>query len=117
MILDQNMASKEEIIKGLDQVIAKFTDTKLKEYYRRFSKNIQFIYPDIDLSYIIEVNCGKVNELKEGTIRKPDVVVTLDSDVFMDILNKKTNALDAYSTGKIKYKGALTDLLKLQRLL
>jgi putative sterol carrier protein len=111
------MVSKEEVIKGLESVIAKFNDVRLAEYYRRFTKNILFVYPDISLSYVMEVSCGKVKSLMEGTSSKPDVVVTLDSDTFVAVLNKKISALDAYSAGKIKYKGAMTDLLKLQRLL
>jgi putative sterol carrier protein len=111
------MASREEVKKGLERVAAKFDDTELKEYYKRFSKSVQFVYPDINLSYVMDVLSGEVKELKEGSVSRPDVVVRLDSDTFLAILNKKTNALDAFSAGKIRYKGAMTDLLKLQRLL
>jgi len=111
------MASREEVRKGLERVAAKFEDTELKEYFKTFSKRVQFDYPDINLSYVMDISRGKVKELKEGTVSRPDVVVTLNSETFLAILNKKTNALDAYSAGKIKYKGAMTDLLKLQRLL
>jgi len=98
-------------------VAAKLEDAELREYFTRFYKTVQFNYPDIDLSYIMEISGGRVNELKEGIVSRPDIVVTLDSDTFLAILNRETNALDAYSAGKIKYKGAMTDLLKLQRLL
>ena len=111
------MASREEVRKGLDRVIEKFKVGKLKEYYKRFNKCIQFNYPDVNLSYVMRISGGSVEELMEGNTIRPDVVVTLDSDTFLDILDKKTNALDAYSMGKIRYKGAMTDLLKLQRLL
>jgi len=111
------MASIEEVREGLQRVAAKLEDAELREYFTRFYKTVQFNYPDIDLSYIMEISGGRVNELKEGIVSRPDIVVTLDSDTFLAILNRETNALDAYSAGKIKYKGAMTDLLKLQRLL
>jgi len=111
------MATKEEVRKGLESVAAKFEDAELKEHFKRFSKKVQFVYSDLNLSYVMEISSGMVKELREGTVTRPDVVVTLESETFLAILNRETNALDAYSTGKIKYRGAMTDLLKLQRLL
>lgn len=111
------MASKEEVRKGLERIVAKLDNVELKEYFKKFHKSIQFDYPDIDLSYVMEISGGRVKELKEGSVNRPNIVVKLDSDTFLAILNKKINALDAYSAGKIKFKGAMTDLLKLQRLL
>lgn len=111
------MATKEEVRMGLERVAAKFQDAEFKEHFKRFCKKVQFVYSDINLSYVMEISNGIVKELREGTGTRPDVVVTLDSDSFLAILNRETNALDAYSTGKIKYRGAMTDLLKLQRLL
>lgn len=111
------MATKEEVRNGLERVAAKFKDEELKEDFKRFSKKLQFVYPDLNLSYIMEISGGMVKKLREGTVTRPDVVVILDCETFLAIINKKTNALDAYSMGKIKYKGAMTDLIKLQRLL
>ena len=111
------MASKEEVRKGLERIVGKFEDAEIKEYFKRFSKKVQFVYLDINLSYVMEISSGSVKELKKGTVTRPDVVVTLDSETFLAIINSKTNALDAYSTGKIKYRGAMTDLLNLQKLL
>jgi len=111
------MATKEEVKKGLERVAAKFDDPELKEEFKRFHKSVQFVYPDINLSYVMEVAGGGVKELKEGTVERPNVVVTLDSDTFLGILDREIDALSAYSEGKIKFKGAMTDLLKLQKLL
>lgn len=111
------MASKQEVREGLERVAAKFQSSELKEHYKRFTKTVQFDYPDINVSYVMEVSRGQVKDLKEGPVARPDIVVALDSETFLAILDKKTNALDAYSNGKIRYKGAMTDLLRLQRLL
>lgn len=111
------MATKGEVKKGLEKVAAKFEDPELKEEFKKFYKCVQFVYPDINLSYVLEVAGGEVKELKEGTVGRPDVVVTLDSDTFLGIVDREIDALSAYSAGKIKFKGAMTDLLKLQKLL
>jgi len=55
--------------------------------------------------------------MEEKKVENPDILVTVDSNVFIDIINKKTNPMKAYTTGKLKAKGKLTDLLKLQKLL
>ena len=111
------MATKEEVRKGLERVAAKLEDEELKEAFKRFYKSVQFIYPDLNLSYVMEVSGGEVKELKEGTIERPNVVVTINSDTFIAILNEEIDAIQAYSTGKIRYRGAMVDLLKLQKLL
>ncbi len=112
------MATKEELEEGLERVVAKYEDLKSTWAFRRFNKTVQFMYPDLDLSYVLEIAGSEgVKEIKEGTVPRPNIVVKLDSDTFLAILNKEINALDAYSAGKISFKGAMTDLLKLQRLL
>ncbi len=112
------MATKEELEEGLDRVVAKYEDLKSTWAFRRFNKTVQFMYPDLDLSYVLEIAGSEgIKEIKEGTFPRPNIVVKLDSDTFLAILNKEINALDAYSAGKISFKGAMTDLLKLQRLL
>ena len=112
------MATKEEVEEGLERVVAKYEDLKSTWAFRRFNKTVQFMYPDLDLSFVLEIAGSEgVKEIKEGTVPRPNIVVKLDSDTFLAILNKEINALDAYSAGKISFKGAMTDLLKLQRLL
>lgn len=111
------MATKEEVEKGLDRVAAKLDDPELKEDFRKFDKSVQFVYPDVNLSYVLELAGGEVKEIKEGTVERPNIVVTIDSDTFLGILDGEIDAISAYSAGKIKFKGAMTDLLKLQKLL
>jgi len=111
------MATKEEVKKGLQRVAAKLEDPELKEDFKKFYKTVQFVYVDINVSYVLELAGGEVKELKEGTVQRPNVVVTIDSDTFLGILNGEIDAINAFSAGKIKYKGAMTDLLKLQKLL
>jgi putative sterol carrier protein len=55
--------------------------------------------------------------LKEEIIKKPDILVTIKSDIFLGIIDKKLNPVTSYMTGKIKVKGAMGDLLKLQKIM
>ena len=62
------MASKEEVRKGLERIVSKLDNVELKEYLKKFDKSVQFEYPDIDLSYVMEISGGSVMELKEGSV-------------------------------------------------
>jgi putative sterol carrier protein len=111
------MSSKKEIEDALNQVKLKFDDPNLKPRFANFSKNMQFTFPDLNTTYLIKVNNGVVQSLSEGSIPAPDINVTIDSDTLIGIMNKTINPMTAYQTGKLKAKGNLTDLLKLQKLL
>jgi len=111
------MTAKKDIENALNLVKNKFDDPKLKPRFANYSKNMQFTFPDLNTSYVIKVNNGKVESLTEDKIEKPDIHVTIESGILIDIINKKMNPMKAYTTGKLKAKGKLTDLLKLQKLL
>ena len=111
------MTTKKEIENVLNMIKAKFDDPKLKPRFVGFSKNMQFTFPDIKTTYLMRVNNGVVQSVLEENIPTPDIHVTIESNIFIDILNKKTNPMTAYQTGELKAKGNLNDLLKLQKLL
>jgi len=111
------MATKKEVEEALDRIAKKLDDPKLKESFKTFSKTMQFRFKDLDLSYYMVFGDGDVKEKREGALEKPDVDVHMDSDTFVGIQNKEANAINAYTAGKIKVKGDMSDLLKLQKLL
>ncbi len=111
------MCTKNEIEDALNIVKGKFDDPKLKPRFTNFSKNMQFTFPDLNTSYLKRIVNGVVQSLTEESIPEPDIHVTVDSSVLIGILNKKINPMKAYNLGKLRAKGKLTDLLKLQKLL
>ena len=111
------MTSKKEIEDALKIVKNKFYDPKLKTRFANYTKNIQFTFNDLNTTYLIKIRNGDLESLKEESIDSPDIQVIIESRIMIDILNKKINPMKAYTTGKLKAKGKLTDLLKLQKLL
>lgn len=111
------MTIKKDVEEALNLIKQKFDDPKLKPRFASFSKNMQFTFTDLNTSYVIKVENGEVKSLAEESIEAPDIHVTIEATVLIDILNKKMNPMKAYTTGKLKAKGKLTDLLKLQKLL
>ncbi|RLF59793.1 MAG: hypothetical protein DRN25_03620 [Thermoplasmata archaeon] len=111
------MATRGDIVKNLEIIKERLQNPALKERFSNFTKNLQFNFPDMNTSYIVRIENGEVKSISEGELENPDIQVTADSDVLIDILNKKLNPMKAYTMGKLKAKGKLTDLLKLQKLM
>ena len=111
------MATKKEIEESLDIIKKKLDDPKLKANFSNFSKNIQFIISDLDIIYSIILKNGEIESIEEESIESPDIQVIIDSNILIDILNKKIKPIKAYATGQLKAKGQLADLLKLLKLL
>jgi putative sterol carrier protein len=111
------MAIKKEIEKSLDIIKKKLDDPKLKANFSNFSKNMQFTFSDLETVYSIIVKNGEIESIKEESIESPDIQVIIESNILIDILNKKINPIKAYASGQLKAKGQLADLLKLLKLL
>jgi len=111
------MATKEEILKGLNKVKSRLDDQITKEKFKDFTKKMQFTFTDLNTNYVMDVVNGEAKSLKEESIEKPDILVTIKSDIFLGILDKKINPITSYMTGKVKVKGAMSDLLKLQKII
>jgi 3-hydroxyacyl-CoA dehydrogenase/3a,7a,12a-trihydroxy-5b-cholest-24-enoyl-CoA hydratase len=111
------MATKGEIENALKTIAGKLDDPKLKERFMNFNKTMQFNFKDAGLNYNLAFEKGTVKGIREGAAEKPDVSVEMDSDTFIAILKKEINPINAYSAGKIKVNGEMSDLLKLQKLL
>lgn len=111
------MAQKEEVVAALNGVKAKLESPDLQPSFRDFTKTMQFSFPDINTSYLFKIENGVLKELSESSIEKPDILVTSNSDILLAIMNRKMGAMSAYTTGKLKVRGSMRDLLKLQKLM
>jgi putative sterol carrier protein len=78
---------------------------------------MQFNFPDLSTSFVVRIENGAVKDLSESSLEKPDVSVTASSDTLVAIMAKKMSGMSAYTTGKLKVRGSMRDLLKLQKLM
>jgi putative sterol carrier protein len=76
-----------------------------------------FDFTDTKEQYLISVQDGKIATLEKSAAPAGDVVVTTSTDTLVGIMNKTTNPVTSYVTRKIKVKGSMEDLLKLQKLM
>lgn len=105
-----------EILPYLEKVKQKASEEGIKKEFEGFNKTVLFEFQDLGKKYVLKFEAGKA-DVFEGSVEKPDIVITTSSDVLAGILDKKTNPVMAYVSRKIKVKGEMQDLLKLQKLL
>ena len=108
--------SKEKILAMLETLGEKFEDPKIQRRFKEYNKTLQFVFPDIDTKMFMRIGDAELLEVAEGEI-DAELQVTMDSPVFFAIIEKTESPMAAYSAGKLKTKGEVPDLLKLQKLL
>jgi len=111
------MASKEEVTTLLASMRAKMDDPATQASLQGFTKTIQFSFPDLGTSYLFRIENGAVKESGEASIEKPDIGVSMSSDTLVAIASNKMSGMSAFMTGKLKVRGSVGDLMKLQKLM
>ncbi|MFX0167718.1 MAG: SCP2 sterol-binding domain-containing protein [Candidatus Hodarchaeota archaeon] len=111
------MVTKEELLKVLESVRTKFEDPDTKPKFKGFDRTLQFHFTDLDTSFHTRIHKETMEPFTKGELETPNLLVTTDSGTFVDIIQGNLSPLDAYSVGKLKVKGSMTDLLKLQILM
>ncbi len=105
-----------DIFPVLAVVRDRFSNPEIKEKFKDLVKKIQFDFTDTKEQYLLTIENGTATLSKEN-VNVPDVYVSTTTEILAGIMDKKINPVVAYSTRKIKVKGSMEDLLKLQKLL
>lgn len=105
----------EELVEGIQKMVSKLDDPDMAERFEGFEKKLQFNFTDTDNYYLIfkDSKC----EIKEGDIEDADITITTESQVIIDIMDRELSPTKAFMGGKLKAKGPMTDMLKLQMLM
>jgi putative sterol carrier protein len=104
------------ILPYLERVRERFSDPKLRDSFKTFTKTLLFEFPDTQQAFILSVLEGHAT-IEEKSSENPDVRVTASTDTLAGVMDRKVNPITAYMTRKIKVQGAQEDLAKLQKLL
>jgi putative sterol carrier protein len=111
------LATKEEIMAALEKVRAKFSEEKIKKEFANFSRTFEYVFKDMGTSFHIVIKNGVPGDLQIAAAEKPDIQLLLDSQTFLEIMDGRTNGMKAYSSGKLKIKASVMDMIKLQKLM
>lgn len=104
-----------DVLPYLQKIQAKFDDPIVQEKMAGFTRTLQFVFPDLSETYVLSIKDGKTAELEKKALENPDMAITWASDVFTGIQDKTVNPTNAFMMGKLKVKGSMEDLMKLQK--
>jgi putative sterol carrier protein len=101
----------------LQKMVDRFANPAVQASLKGFTKNLQFKFTDTKEDWLIKAVNGNSATLTQESLEKPDILVTMTSDVLAGIMDKKINGTTAYMQRKIQVKGAMEDLMKLQKIM
>jgi putative sterol carrier protein len=101
----------------LQKMVDRFADPGVQAALKGFTKTLQFKFTDTNETWLIRATEGKQATLTKEAVEKPDILVTMATDILSGIMDKKINGTTAYMQRKIQVKGAMEDLMKLQKLM
>jgi putative sterol carrier protein len=99
------------------KMLDRFANPAVQASLKGFTKTLQFKFTDISENWLIKTVDGKEAALTQEVVEKPDILVTMTSDILAGIMDKKINATSAFMQRKIQVKGAMEDLMKLQKIM
>jgi putative sterol carrier protein len=101
----------------LQRIVDRFANPNLQASMQGFTKNLLFKFTDTSEDWLIKTVDGKEATLSKETMDQPDVTITTSTDVLAGVMDKKINGMTAFMQRKIQTKGAMEDLMKMQKLL
>ncbi len=99
------------------QIVARYNDEKVRSKFDGWNNSLVISVPDVNRSFIFKIRGSDGIEMNEGADEGAAVQVTMDSDMFVKLLSKQVNPIKAYSSGGLKVKGEMKNLLKLRKLM
>ncbi len=90
----------------LQKIVDRFANPSLQAAFKGFTK-----------TWLIRAVDGTSATLTQEAVEKPDILVTMSTDILAGVMDKKINGTTAYMQRKIQVKGAMEDLMKLQKLM
>ena len=100
----------------IDRIVARFTEAAANDADLP-ARTLQFAFTDSGETWVLRYGDGRPAECTREAVEKPDVAVTATTDVLAGIMDKTIDGTMAYMQRKIQVKGAIDDLLRLQKLI
>ncbi len=107
------MVTKADIMGALKKWLDIVKKPEVAAEFKGYNKTFQLSFPDIKFDVQMVFTDGTA-KLVEGKVANPDMSMTTKSDLFMGIASGEINPMEAFMEGKIKPKGDMADLEKLQ---
>lgn len=101
----------------LQRIVERFANPSIQSSLKGFTRALLFRFTDTNEDWVIRAVDGKEATLAKESLANPDVTITITTDVLAGVMDHKINAMTAYMQRKIQTKGAMEDLVKMQKLM
>ena len=111
---------EEQVVQGIKKVLGKLSEEENRKRFKKWNKTIAFSFKEFDKTWTTTLTNGLPGDIEEGGIdksKKYDILLITNSETWLGILNKEIKVMSAYSSGNLKIKGKMVDLLKLKKVL
>jgi len=95
----------------------KLADPSVQKALKGFSKTVQFSLTDLKKDYFFRIDDGKLASLEKKKEANANIVVTIEDSLMVSIMNGTASPITEYMKGRLKIKGQIDDLLRLQKLM
>lgn len=109
--------TKEEIIESLEKMIGKLDEPKNQARFADYDKTLQFHFTDNEDAVCHIVFKEGSATIASGIEESAELVITTTTESIMAIIDGSLSPTRAFMGGKIKAKGPMNDLIKLQALM
>jgi putative sterol carrier protein len=109
--------TKEDVMSSLAKMVSKMDDPKFQSKFADYNKTLQFIFTDNDEATCYIVFEGGSATINDGVAEGAELEITTTTESIMAIMAGTLSPTRAFMGGKIKAKGPMNDLIKLQVLM
>jgi len=109
------MATQEQVLAVLEAMKGHLDDPDMQQRMGTFTKSVQFDLTDLDVTYVMQIEEGRVTSLEEESVDSPNIQVTCESDVLIGVAMGEVNTMSAFMSGQLQVNASFPDLLKLQQ--
>ncbi|MHA2294749.1 MAG: SCP2 sterol-binding domain-containing protein [Candidatus Hodarchaeales archaeon] len=110
--------NENEALEAINKMLGNFNTEKAKKQFRKWTKTMAFEFTDLGpKSFYTNIEKGTPGEIIEGEPEKANIKITTDTATWAGIMRGEISGMKAYTAKKIKVKGSMPDLLKLQKLM
>jgi len=111
------MPKNEELLEALEKMIGKIELPKNQKRFANYTKTLQLEFTDDSESVCYIVFDKGSAKIVDGVDDSAELKITTTTDVIMDVINGIQSPTRAFVSGKLKAKGPMPDLMKLQALM
>jgi putative sterol carrier protein len=109
--------TKDEVKTSLERMIGKMDDPKYQSRYADFNRTLQFEFTDNEEAVCYIVFKEGTATIVDGVYEAAELVITTTTDAIMAIMDGSLSPTRAFMGGRVKAKGPMNDLIKLQALM